>query len=1145
MGALLKEISLEDRFTKAHGTVLLTGVQALVRLLMLQHDHDKARGVNTAGFISGYRGSPLGGLDREIVRASKYLDPRNIVFQPGVNEELGAMAVWGSQQVNLYEGGKYDGVFGMWYGKGAGLDRCGDVFRHANAAGSAPNGGVLIAVGDDHLAKSSSQPHNCEVTFTDLQVPLFHPATVSEVIEYGLYAYAMSRYSGLWAAMKLLPEVADSLATVDLDAVQPEIRLPPPAGDVNIRVPDPFLQQETRLVRVKRAAALRFARLNRLDKVALTSPRPQFGVVAAGKSYLDVLEALRLLGVNREAAAAIGLTIYKVAMPTPLEPEGLTEFANGLEEILVVEEKRPVMEQQIKDTLYNLPAGQRPRVVGKLDLDGTILIPRDGDAPPDLIARVLGHRLLALGADADIARRVARLQPRPEIASPAPINRVPFYCPGCPHNLSTKVIDGSRVIAGIGCHSLAQWMDRRTDGLCVMGGEGSPWIGQTPFTEQKHVFTNIGDGTFFHSGLPLIKAAVSAKVNITYKILFNDAVAMTGGQPFDGPLSVPMITHQVAAEGVSAIVIVADDPDKYPRNTNFAPGTVIKHRDMMEKVQERLRDTPGTTVLIYDQVCAAEKRRRRKRGLMADPDKRIVINEAVCEGCGDCSVKSNCIAVEPLQTELGRKRQINQSACNKDFSCTKGFCPSFVEVEGGKLRKAVSAGEVPIVPDIAIPALNGPWRMLIAGIGGTGVVTISALLGTAAHLEGKVCGILDQTGMAQKGGAVASHITIARSQNEVGTLHVTHDSVDVLIGADAVFTSDSDILETLSPGQSVAIINADIAPTGEFVRNANLDFRTPLIRKRILTALGEKNVYFAPAARLATKIVGDTIAANIMLIGFAFQKRLIPISEEAILKAIELNGAAVAMNKTAFAWGRALAHDPASVEKLIAGSDRNVPNSLEERLVQGRSFLAAYQDSAYAGCYAELVEVARSAEARRTPGMHGFAEAVARYAFKLMSYKDEYEVARLYTDGSFERSMKSQFEDGYKIRIQMSPPILARRDPATGELRKMSFGGWILPMLRVLARFRFLRGTNLDPFGHTAERKQERALIKDYFATIKHVAARLSPANHDAAVQLANLPEQIRGFGHVKTKSIEKVQPVREKLLAAIDATEKQPVAAA
>jgi len=1131
MGELIG-YSLDDRYRLEEGRVLLNGIQALTRLPMMQRRRDLAAGLNTAGFIAGYRGSPIGNYDLELKRQKRLLEEHHIHVAPAVNEEIAASAVWGSQQTTWYPGARYDGVFGLWYGKGAGFDRCGDAMRHANAQGVSAKGGVLAVVGDDHMAKSSSQAHACELMFADLGAPVLFPASVQEILDYGLLGWAMSRHTGCWVGLKVLPETSDSSMTVEVGPDRQRVLVPQDAvGDVYFRQPDPVIDQERRLHTLKLAGALDFARLNGIDRVMLSGERPRFGLVTSGKAYLDVRQALRLLGLSDQEAADLGVAIYKVGMPWPLEPDGLRAFARGLEEVFVVEEKRPIIEQQVKEHLYDLPDSQRPRVIGRRDEDCP-LIPVYGGVTPELLAGLIGQRLGRMVGEDRFAQPIAALRSRlPEIA-PLSLERAAHLCSGCPHSTSTRVPDGSRAIAGIGCHSMAMYMpERRTDTLPVMGGEGVAWVGQAPFTDQPHVFANLGDGTYFHSGTLAVRQAVAAGVNVTYKILFNDAVAMTGGQAIDGPLTTAKITQQLAAEGVETIVVVTDDPEKYGPHPGFAPGATIEHRDALEKVQIRLREIPGVTAIVYDQVCASELRRRRKRGLIPESPKRVFINDAVCEGCGDCSVQSNCVSVEPKETEFGRKRQINQSTCNTDLSCVKGFCPSFVTIEGGKLRKPDSEGvrrAAPATPAPEPQPLTAPQRILITGVGGAGVVTAGAILSTAALLDGLASAALDQIGFAQKGGAVACHLTLARSTDDVFALRTPPGETDVLIAADAVMTAAPSMLAHLSAARSAAVVNLDIAPVLAFTRNPTLDFQQAALRERI-GAFVKPGSAFIPATRLAAQLLGDTIAANLLMVGFAFQKGLIPLSLAAIERAIELNGTAVEMNKAAFAWGRALAHDPASVD--VPSADESADASAAALAERRAAVLTDYQDARYAETYRALVRRAEAAEAEKTPGLHGFAEAAARYAFKLMAYKDEYEVARLYTDGTFEAALRGTFEGG-RVKLHLAPPLIARLDPLSGRPRKTAFGPWMFPLLRVLRRLKFLRGHWCDPFGHTRERREERRLIAEYQRTIAELCAALTPQNHAAAVALASLPDEIRGFGPIKMASIAAAEARRAQLWA-------------
>ena len=1138
-------VSLDDKYTQERGRIFLTGTQALVRLPIMQRQRDAAAGLKTGCFISGYRGSPLGGLDQQLWQARPFLANNDIHFQPGVNEDLAATAIWGSQQLGLFGDSDYDGVFGLWYGKGPGVDRCGDVFKHGNAAGSSRHGGVLALAGDDHTAKSSTLAHQCEYTFMDAGIPVLHPAGVQEFLDLGLYGWAMSRYAGVWVAFKTLAETVESAASVSVDPERIRFRLPDdfdmPAEGCNIRWPDDRLEQEDRLHRHKIYAALAFARANRLDRVVLDSPKRRLGIVTTGKSYLDVLQALEDLGIDQAMAAEIGLTVYKVAMVWPLEREGVRRFAEGLEEILVVEEKRAVIENQLKEQLYNWRADVRPRVIGKFDENREWILPSSGEVTPARIARVIAQRIARFHKSETIEGRLAFLAHKEEALErrSASLKRVPYFCSGCPHNTSTRVPEGSRALAGIGCHWLAQFMGRDTDTFAQMGGEGVPWIGQAPFSRTEHVFVNLGDGTYFHSGILAIRACIAAGVNVTFKILYNDAVAMTGGQPMDGPLDPAMVTRQLHAEGIGGIVVVTDQPEKYPIGTEWAPGTRVEHRDRLDTIQRELRERTGVSALVYDQTCAAEKRRRRKRGQYPDPPKRVFINDLVCEGCGDCSVQSNCLSVVPLETELGRKRAIDQSACNKDFSCLKGFCPSFVTVHGGKPRKAKRAAEAafPALPEPKLPALDQPYGILVTGVGGTGVVTIGALLGMAAHLDGKGCSTLDMTGLAQKGGAVVSHVRLAARPEDIHAVRISAGGARLVLGCDLVVAAGFEALSKIEHGRSHAVINAQRTPTAAFVRDPDAVFPDQELHDLIEEAAGPDHATFVEATRIATALLGDSIATNLFMLGYAWQKGLVPIAEAALMQALELNGVAVEANKRAFLWGRRAAHDPAAVEALVA--PESTPESLsfsrdlDELVARRAAFLTDYQDAAYAERYRALVARVREAETARAPGRNGLAEAVARYGFKLMAYKDEYEVARLYSDPAFREKLAAQFEGEVGLSLHLAPPMLARRDPDTGLPLKREYGPWIFRAMRLLAKLKGLRGTVLDPFGYSQERRTERQLIADYEALAEELIAGLDLENHALAVALAEIPEQIRGYGHVKEAHLEKAKSQQAELLAA------------
>ena len=1155
-------ITLDDKWTLERGRAFMTGTQALIRLPMMQRERDLKAGLNTAGYITGYRGSPVTSVDMTAMKAKKYLDQHHVKFHPGMNEDLAATAVWGTQQTNLFQDAKYDGVFAMWYGKGPGVDRCGDVFKHANNAGSAKHGGVLVLAGDDHAAKSSSTAHQSDHILNACGIPVLYPSSVQEYIDYGLHAWAMSRYTGLWVSMKCVTDIIESGAVVDFDPDRVQIELPTdfelPEGGLNIRWPDTVLDMEVRMNSYKWYAALAYCRANKLNKIIWDSPKPKIGIITAGKSYLDTRQALADLGIDEKAAADIGIRLYKIGMTWPLEADGVHEFAKGLDEILVVEEKRQILEYALKEELYNLPDGQRPRVVGKFDDTGEWsnkgktghgdwLLPATYELNPAQIARAIASRIAHYCDGHPVAKRVqervayleakeAALKTLPVKANPQ-TDRTPFFCSGCPHNTSTKVPEGSRALAGIGCHYMVLWMDRETSTFTHMGAEGVTWVGQAPFTNEKHVFTNLGDGTYFHSGILAIRAAVAAKVNITYKILFNDAVAMTGGQQFDGPLDPGMISRQIAAEGVTPIIVVTDEPEKYPADYNWAQGVTVRHRSELMDVQRELRDKPGVSAMIYDQTCASEKRRRRKRNEYPDPAKRAVINEAVCEGCGDCSVQSNCLSVEPLETDLGRKRQINQSSCNKDFSCTTGFCPSFVTVEGGALKKpkkaAVGDGPQAALPTPVLPSTAQPYGILITGIGGTGVVTVGQILAMAAHVENKGAIVLDMSGLAQKGGPVMSHVRLADKQSDLHSTRVGTGSADLVIGCDLIVTASRDALSRMGEGRTHAMINSTGSSTAAFVKNPDWQFPDAGSRSEIIRACGNDNVNFVDAGQIATALMGDSIATNMFMLGYAFQKGHVPLSEASLIKAIELNGVSVAFNKAAFNWGRTAAHDLGSVTKLTTPAkviEFKRIQTLDDLVAKRVDLLTAYQDANYAKQYKSFVEQVRAEEAKLGKGTR-LSEAVARYYYKLMAYKDEYEVARLYSDGAFQQKIAGMFDGDIKLKFHLAPPLLAKHD-SQGRLIKKEYGPWMMKAFGVLARFKGLRGTALDVFGYTEERKMERALIGEYRNTISSLLPKLTAENLPQAVAIASIPEDIRGYGHVKERHLKAAKQKEATLLA-------------
>ena len=1144
----LAAVTLDDKYTLESGRVFLTGTQALIRLPMMQRARDLAAGLDTAGFVSGYRGSPLGNVDREMWRAQALLTEHHIHFQPGINEDLAATAVWGSQQVHMFGDAKYDGVFAMWYGKGPGVDRSGDAFRHGNVAGSGPNGGVLLLAGDDPAAKSSTVPSQSEFAFMDAQIPVLNPGNVQDILDFGLFGWALSRYSGCWSAMKTITEVMDSSAAVAVDPDRIALADPNdfemPSGGLHARWPDPPLEQERRLQQEKLYAVLAYARANGIDKTMMDSPQRRFGIITAGKSYYDVMQALEDLGLDAEGAAAIGISIYKVGMVWPLERDGIRAFAEGLEEILVVEEKRAILENQVKEQLYNWRPDVRPRVIGKFDEDGDWILPSTGELTPARIARAIAKRLERFDAPPQISERLEFLDAKEKsLDGPLPnIQRVPYFCSGCPHNTSTRVPEGSRATAGIGCHYMAVWMDRDTATSTHMGAEGTTWIGQAPFCEADHIFANLGDGTYYHSGLLAIRASVAAGVNITYKILFNDAVAMTGGQPHDGPIDVPTITRQVAAEGATRVVVVTDEPDKYPIGVNFADDVTVHHRDELDAVQRIMRKQNGVTVIVYDQTCAAEKRRRRKRGLFPDPPRRPFINEAVCEGCGDCGVQSNCVSIVPVETEFGRKRAIDQSSCNKDFSCVNGFCPSFVTVHGGTLRKRVGGGTketpFPVLPDPEIPAVDEPYGIVVTGIGGTGVVTVGALLAMAAHLEGKGVSVLDQIGLAQKNGAVISHIRVAKTPEAIHAVRISAGNANLLLGCDIVTAGGVETLGKLRKGHSHSVINSHETMTAEFTRDPDMVFPEQGLIDAIRGATGDDAASFVDAGRLATALLGDSIASNLFMVGYAYQKGLLPFGEEAILRAVELNGVAIEFNNQAFLWGRRAAVDPGAVNLIAfpaanAKSEKDsTTSSLDDAIKHRVEALTAYQDAAYAARYSDMVDRVRAAEGEKAKGLTGLAEAVARAYHKLLAYKDEYEVARLYTDPVFMDSLRRRFDGTVKLSFHLAPPLIARRDPTSGHLIKREFGPWMMNAFRLLAGLKGLRGTAFDLFGRTEERRTERRLISEYEAAVEEILTGLSPDNHAAACAIAALPETIRGFGHVKERNLATAETEKAELLA-------------
>ena len=1133
----LDNYELLDRYRRESGRVFLTGTQALVRIPLMQRTLDRAAGLNTAGFIAGYRGSPLGAYDQELWRASSFLQESNIDFLPAVNEDLAATAILGAQQVETDPHRTVDGVFGIWYGKGPGVDRAGDALKHGNAYGSSPHGGVLVVAGDDHGCVSSSMPHQSDVAFLTFVMPHLNPANVAEYLEFGLYGIALSRFSGMWVGFKAISETVESAMSVELPAypqfVIPDFDIPP--GGLHYRWPDfPGPQIEERL-EAKKAATLTFASANPIDRKVFNIPNARFGIVTTGKAHLDLMEALRLLGIDRKEAQRIGLDVYKVGMVWPLEHDGALDFVQGKHEVLVIEEKRGIIESQFKEYFYDYPGRKPKRMVGKEDENGERLVPWVGELSPIQLAIIVARRLDTEFPGLNLSARAnSLLDEQPNVIEVSGASRIPYFCSGCPHNTSTRLPEGSSALAGIGCHFMANWMGRKTDGLIQMGGEGVNWITRAKFNGNRHIFQNLGDGTFYHSGSMAIRQAVAAGTNITFKILFNDAVAMTGGQPVDGPISVQAIAHSVRAEGVERIALVSDEPELYDAS-DFPAGTTISHRRDLDSIQRELREIPGVTILIYAQTCATEKRRRRKRGLLEDPNKFVVINELVCEGCGDCSVESNCLSVIPKETPFGRKRQIDQDSCNKDYSCVNGFCPSFVTVEGGQLKRREG---MPLqtefeqlastLPDPDPAPIEDCYDLLVTGVGGTGVVTVGQLITMAAHLEGKGASVLDFMGFAQKFGPVLSYIRVAEGPEHINQVRIEPARADALIGCDLVVSSSPKASATYASGHTRALVNTAEMSTADFVKQRDANLRASDRLVAICDVVGAHNFDTLDANRIAEQIMGNTIYANVLMLGCAWQKGLVPVSLQAMTRAIELNGVEVDKNKQAFGWGRVAAANIESINALIDEESTPVEESLDDIVRRRADFLVDYQNQALADRFTALV--ARVREAESNIGGNGkLAEAAARSYFKLLSYKDEYEVARLHTQTGFLESVREEFGDNAKVRFHMAPPLLSRQKDARGRPRKKEFGGWMIPLFRILAAMRRLRGTKLDVFGMTAERRTERQLIGEFEAAIDRLLAGLTSGNLEFAVDVVELYMDIRGYGPVKDQA---VRNVRAKIAA-------------
>ena len=1118
----VQQVSLEDRFDLSKSQVLLTGTQALVRLMLMQKARDLAAGLNTAGLVTGYRGSPLGAVDMQMARAKSHLSAAEILFQPGLNEDLAATALWGSQRAELYGEGKYDGVFGLWYGKGPGVDRAGDVMRHVNMAGSSRNGGVIMAMGDDHTGESSTVCHQSDWAMVDAGMPVVSPAGVQEILDYGAYGFALSRFAGLWVGLKTMKDTVEATAVVDgspdrMQFILPDVAMP--AGGLNIRLDDHWIAQEERLFTHKRDAAVAFARANRMDQRVHGKAGAKIGFVAAGKNWLDLMTALATLGIDAAAAEELGVTTYKIGQTWPLDMQSFADWAEGLDLIVVIEEKRKLIEGQVKEAIFNDRRGRR--VFGhRKGANGEVLFPEHFALDPVDIALKLGQILIEEGRGTDRIRAglahvdaVARSGNAPDLAQ-----RTPWFCSGCPHNTSTKVPEGARAGAGIGCHFMVKWMDRGTEAFTHMGGEGANWIGEAPFSTRGHIFQNIGEGTYNHSGIMAIRAAVAANTTITYKILFNDAVAMTGGQGNDGGLDPARVVAEVLAIGVRHLAVVYDPKEEI--DWAAFPAGIEKHpRDDLMAVQERFQKIEGVSAIVYVQTCAAEKRRRRKRGRFPDPDRRVFINTDVCEGCGDCGVQSNCVSIVPVETELGRKRAIDQSSCNKDFSCLKGFCPSFVTLEGAKIRKQATA-EVDLsgLPDPVLPAINGTHNVLVTGVGGTGVVTIGAVMAQAAQIDGKGVGMIEMAGLAQKGGAVWIHLRIAESPAEISAIRLALGEAHAVIGGDLVVSGGAKSLGLMRAGQTGGVVNAHEIITGDFTRNTELTIPKNDLEIALKAKLQDRLALF-DATELSRVLLGDSIYSNMMVFGAAWQMGLIPLRHGAIMQAIALNGAAVAPNTTAFDMGRWAIVNPDAAARLIAAEVVEKPKSLDEKIAYRAAHLTAYQNARLARRYLRLLDAVTDPVLR---------EAVAKGYHKLLSYKDEFEVARLHLET--EAKARTQFDGDFKISYHLAPPLLPGRDGA-GRPKKRAFGAWIARIYPMLARLKPLRGTPLNPFGYTAERRMERALIAQYEADLNAWLPKAASVNRDALVALAELPLSIRGFGPVKEANAAKAALRRAEIL--------------
>ena len=1118
----LRETQLSDRFDLSCTPVLLNGTQAIVRLLLMQKARDALSGLNTAGYVSGYRGSPLGTVDLQMMRAKNHLDQSDVVFQPGLNEDLAATAIWGTQQAELRGEGKFDGVFALWYGKGPGVARSGDAIMHGNFAGSSKHGGVLMLMGDDHVGESSTTLHQSDLTLIDAYLPILSPAGIQDVIDFGILGYALSRFSGNWVGLKCLKETIESSAVVDGQIDRIKISLPkfdlPPDG-LNIRLGDTPKDMEARVMDFRRGAAKAFCTANRMNRPEWGTPASKIGFVASGKSWLDLMHAMSLLDLDKAEAERLGISTYKVGMVWPLDTEPMLQWSSSLDMVVFVEEKRKLIEIQTKDALFD--AGRRQRVLGGKDLDGNELFPIRYALDPVMIAEKIGNIIVSSGRDTDRLKNALRkLKAMPTLGnSEDHAVRTPYFCSGCPHNTSTRIPEGARAYAGIGCHYLAQWMDRNTSGSTQMGGEGSNWIGEAPFSKREHIFQNIGDGTYNHSGVNSVRAAVAAGTNITFKILFNDAVAMTGGQEIEGELSASRIAHELASFGIENVAVVFDEKEDidfkaFPSTAKFYP------RPELDRVQREFQKLNGVSAIVYVQTCAAEKRRRRKHGRFPDTGRRVFINQDVCEGCGDCGVQSNCVSIMPVETVFGRKRLVDQSSCNQDFSCLNGFCPSFITLRGANIKNAGGVQfKAPDFPDPDVPKIEGTYNIVVTGIGGTGVLTVDSILAMAAHLDKQGVGVIQMLGFAQKGGAVTSHCRIARTPEDISAIRVSNAEANLVIGCDLVVAAGSETRSLMSRGRTKAAVNRHEAITGEFTRNRSFRIPGDEMKNQIEAKLGAENAFFVDSTRIAKSAFGDSIYSNMILFGLAWQKGWVPVTEGAILRAIELNGVAVEKNVGAFTLGRWAALDFDAVCGAVnARSVDPIATTVDELIEQRKSHLRQHSNEKAADRFMAFVKRFHDNEMK---------EAVAESYHKLLAVKDEYEVARLHLSSA--SKAKDEFDGNFKMTFHLSPPLLARTGK-DGRPKKYEFGQWMIPVFRIIASMKWLRGTWLDPFGRGSERLLQMEFTRQFETDMEEVLASNDPGKREIALELAKLPTTVRGYGPVWEESYRVAMTRRDEL---------------